>query len=132
MTKQLSDRHWQHSIVILLDLSSDFDTVDHSVLITQLKKGIGINDLALDWLISYLFMRSFSVMLQEVFTCCSLLWVSLGTYSGSPFMYNFLQLNDSKPGIVIIIPLDPSTSSTISNLLSSLGALVMLPKRPGT
>ncbi len=51
----------QYSILILLDLSSFFNTVDHGVLISRLKNFVGINDVALDWFISYLSNRSFSV-----------------------------------------------------------------------
>jgi len=37
------------SILILLDLGSAFDTVDHDVLISRLKNYVGISDVALDW-----------------------------------------------------------------------------------
>jgi len=37
------------SILILLDLGSAFDTVDHDFLISRLKNYVGISDVALDW-----------------------------------------------------------------------------------
>lgn len=42
------------SILIILDLSSAFDTVDHDFLISRLKNYVGISDVALDWFVSYL------------------------------------------------------------------------------
>lgn len=41
------------SILIILDLSSAFDTVDHDFLISRLKNYVGISDVALDWFVSY-------------------------------------------------------------------------------
>jgi len=42
------------SVLALLDLSATFDTVDHDILLTQLKVSFGIGAAALDWFQSYL------------------------------------------------------------------------------
>jgi len=45
------------SVLALLNLSAAFDTIDHDILLTQLKVSFGINGAALDWFQSYLTSR---------------------------------------------------------------------------
>ena len=52
-------------VLVLLDLSSAFDTLDHSILLDRLHSRYGISDIALKWLISYLRDRSQSVVVGD-------------------------------------------------------------------
>lgn len=49
------------AILILLDLSAAFDTIDHEILMDCLRNRVGIRDTALSWFYSYLLERTFAV-----------------------------------------------------------------------
>ncbi len=53
------------SVLVLLDLTAAFDTVDHAILIDRLEHCIGLRGIALDWFKSYFANRSFSVKMGE-------------------------------------------------------------------
>ena len=50
--------------LVLLDLSAAFDTIDHEILISRLRDNVGITDLALAWIRSYLSERVQTVSIK--------------------------------------------------------------------
>uniref|UniRef100_A0A8C6MHV2 Reverse transcriptase domain-containing protein n=1 Tax=Nothobranchius furzeri TaxID=105023 RepID=A0A8C6MHV2_NOTFU len=52
-------------VLLLLDLTSAFDTIDHSILINRLERSVGFTGQALQWIRSYLTGRSFCVRLGD-------------------------------------------------------------------
>lgn len=59
------DTH-KECILILLDMSAAFDTIDHIVLLARLRNRFGIKDTVLSWLTSYLKYRSQQVIIGSV------------------------------------------------------------------
>ena len=54
----------EHAVLVLLDLSAAFDTIDHDILFDLLERRLGIVDTALAWFKSYLSNRTQSVMID--------------------------------------------------------------------
>ena len=54
------------TVMVLLDLTAAFDTVDHAVPVSCLEQYVGIRSIALQWFSSYLVNRSFSVMIGDL------------------------------------------------------------------
>ena len=62
----------QHFMLVLLDLSAAFDTIDKDILYHRLRTYFGISNLALKWLNSYLNNRSMSVSIENSFSAPTL------------------------------------------------------------
>ena len=54
------------SVIVLLDLSAAFDTIDHSILLERLCTTFGFNGVVLKWFESYLCGRTQSVVIDKV------------------------------------------------------------------
>jgi len=61
----LSTDSWDCVVLLLIDLTAAFDTVDHDILISRLEQWVGIEGKALEWFRSYLKDRTFSVSLGD-------------------------------------------------------------------
>ena len=59
------DNH-QDVILVMLDLSSAFDTLDHDILLARLESYFGFSDTVIKWFKSYLTGRSQSVVIGDV------------------------------------------------------------------
>jgi len=68
-------------IVVLLDLSAAFDTIDHGILLDKLAKEYGFGGTALDWIKSYLEGRSYCVKIGD--TMSSIAELLFGVPQGS-------------------------------------------------
>lgn len=62
LIKRISDN--QTTMIILLDLSAAFDTIDHEILLQKLQDDYNIGGTPLKWIFSYLQRRSFSVKIN--------------------------------------------------------------------
>ncbi|MEE4247409.1 MAG: reverse transcriptase family protein [Kangiellaceae bacterium] len=52
-------------LLVLLDLSAAFDTLDHNILLSRLQNSAGITGVAIDWMKSYLSSRQQFVQIEE-------------------------------------------------------------------
>ena len=54
-------------MLVLLDLSAAFDTIDHGILYERLRSAFGVRDTALSWIASYLSDRTQQVSIDGTF-----------------------------------------------------------------
>ena len=87
------------SLLVLLDLTAAFHTVDHNVLLKRMVHYVGVRAKALEWFASYLSDRTVVVRTEGVLSNAALLWcgVPQGSILGPP-MFSLGQIF-SKHGI---------------------------------
>ena len=76
-----------HVVLMLLDLSAAFDTINHDILIAKLKKLYGFNGVIIEWIKSYITDRSFRVSVNGKYsdTCSLEIGVPQGSILGPLF-----------------------------------------------
>ena len=57
----------QASLLVLLDFFAAFDTIDYTILLGLLENFLGIKDIALSWIKSYLSKRTWIAELQSYY-----------------------------------------------------------------
>ena len=65
MTSLALDKRCGEVILVLLDLTAAFDTIDHAVLLQRLRQRYGIGGKVLQWFESYLHEREQSVLINS-------------------------------------------------------------------
>ena len=121
-------------ILVLLDLSAAFDTIDHGILLDKLLRDFGICGKALGWFKSYLKNRFFCVKIDKALSdfLCLLFGVPQGSLLG-PILFilyiKFLQRIASKYGLSIQLYADdsqlyisfhPSRPSELNDIVESV------------
>ena len=56
------------TILVMIDLSSAFDTIDHSILLSRLELRYGITSVVLEWFRSYFYGRVQQVNIDDSFS----------------------------------------------------------------
>ena len=77
----------RNSILVFLDLSAAFDTVDHDILINRLQKFVGLSGPVLDWFKTYLSGRDYFVSIggHSSANTCTTCGVPQGSILGPVF-----------------------------------------------
>ncbi len=95
-------------LVVCLDLSAAFDTVNHEILFTRLEKRIGITGNCVAWFRSYLSNRSQNVLINDVTSsarelsyCVPLFWVP----NSSMYIHCHLEISCVRMGLLFIFML---------------------------
>uniref|UniRef100_A0A8C6TX04 Reverse transcriptase domain-containing protein n=1 Tax=Neogobius melanostomus TaxID=47308 RepID=A0A8C6TX04_9GOBI len=123
-----------HSVLVLLDLTAAFDTVDHGILLSRLELSVGLKGTVLKWFDSYLKDRSFSVNVGSCFSSVSP--IHCGVPQGSilgPLLFSLyllplgLILEKHKVGyhfyaddLQIYMPLKSSSKGSLNPLLDCI------------
>ena len=77
------------TVLVCLDLSAAFDTVDHDILLEVLHTSFGVMGTALDWFESYLNNRYFKVSIGNTYSSLKKLNYSVPQEScGGPVLFN--------------------------------------------
>lgn len=114
----------QHvTLLVLLDLSAAFDTIDHGILLERLRSAFGVRDTALSWFASYLSGRTQQVSIDG--TLSTKFDLECGVPQGSCLGPLLFVVYASKIFEIVGIAM-----RTIANSIYPSVLMIMLIKRP--
>jgi retron-type reverse transcriptase len=125
-------------ILVMLDLSAAFNTVDHSILLTRLRDRFGVTDQALHWIASYLTGRTQTVVLGP--TAAKPTALSFGVPQGSllgPVLFStyispladitelsLTSTHQYADDCVLYVSFKPKNSSSVTSSISNIESCI--------
>ncbi len=109
------------AILVLLNLSTAFDTIDRDILLKRLEGEVGLQGLVLKWFTSYLTERTFSVKLGNCSSSPAPIKCAIpqGSILG-PLLFSLFMHHCYADDTQFYLPVSPDTVCSLNNLFNCL------------